>query len=117
MNLSKIPYGSLIFLITLLIVISAPWYSDIYYQIRKKLFNKMTRREQEDWAVQVHFDLYNKLLGMLYDPFMSDQKFREWLPICQYADEMLKSILPKTNLTSLESLIHKIIDAPNEITI
>lgn len=114
MQVDDIPYGPLVFLITMLIAGTFPWYGDIYYRIRKLLFKKMTKKEQKEWAVQVHFDLFDKLLLLRDDPFMSDHKWREWPPICRYSDQMLKIVLPETQLMSLESFVSRATDEPDE---
>lgn len=115
LKLGDIPHGPLIFLILFLIATTIPWYGDAYYQIRKKLFKKLTKKEQAEWAEQIHFDLLWKLREMRDDPFMSDQKWHEWLPICRYADEILRKVLPKTKLMNLEEFVYQIINEPDEI--
>ena len=120
MNLGEIlnlKLGDIPFLIVLFIAFTCPFYGDAYYQVRKKLFKKMTRSEQEGWVESIHFDLFNKLMSMRDDPFMSDQKWRKWLPVCRYADEMLAIILPRTRLMKLEDVVHKIIGETDEIKI
>lgn len=114
MKLGDIPHGPLIFLIAMLIACALPLSIDfsihIYYQIRKVLFKKMTKKEQEEWAEQMHFDLLDKILELKDDPFMSDYKWREWLPVCRYSDTIVRTALPNTRLIFLENLIFRMID-------
>lgn len=110
----RTPHGSLIFLIVMIVVVTCPWYSDAYYQIRKVITGKLTKKEQEDWAFQIHSDLFDKLTELIDDPFMSDYKLREWLPICRYSDDLILQVLPKTKLMQLEQFIIRIIDEPHE---
>lgn len=117
LKLGDIPQGPLVFLIIILIAFTFPWYSDIYYQARKLLFKKLTKKEQEEWAVQAHDDLLKKLLELIDDPCMSYYKWREWLPICKYSDTILRQALPKTQLTCLEEFVHQIMDEPDEIPV
>ena len=117
LKLSDIPYGPTIFLVIILIATTLPFYNDIYYQIRKKLFKKMTRSEYEDWVEQIYFDLLKEFVRMRDDPFMSDQKWREWLPIFRYADELIQKTFPKIKYRSLGNMVHMIIDNSDEIKI
>ncbi|MBI2669610.1 MAG: hypothetical protein HYX20_00465 [Candidatus Yanofskybacteria bacterium] len=119
MKLGDISREQLIFLIIFLAVIIAPRYSRIYYRIKKIFFlkNTFSQREREKWATQVHFDLFEKIIESADDPFMSDQKWKEWLPICRYSDDILREVLPKAQLASLENIVLNIINESDEISV
>ena len=54
---------------------------------------KQTNKDSE--AIALDFDMACKFRELLDDPFMDDQKWNEWLPVFEFADEVIKR---KTNL-------------------
>ena len=118
LRLGDIPCGVPIFLIVIILVPILPFYGDIYYRIKKLFFkNSLSKKEKIEWVEQIHFDLLYKLLKLRDDPFMSNYKLREWLPICEYADTLMITTLPQTQMMSLERFLLNIISDPEEMAV
>ena len=75
----------LLFFIVLVII---SFYVRIDHSVKKK-------GKAELDAVDLHCDMSSKLRELMDDPFMSSEKWKEWLPIFQAADERCKQLHPK----------------------
>lgn len=51
------------------------------------LFRAMKKGDEELQAICDQCDLAEMFYGMVDDPHMDDQKWREWLPVARFADE------------------------------
>lgn len=51
------------------------------------------RRRHKRWAQadQIRNDLFNKYLELCDDPFMNDAKWKEWIPVFEYADKLYEA--------------------------
>ena len=60
-------------------------------------------------AQQFHDDMFNKIRELRDDPSISDAKWREWLPLCRFSDDLLRqcSQLP---FCSLEQMVQEEIE-------
>ncbi len=71
------------------------------------VYSYRCRRDEKrlELAQMFHNDLFNKMRKLRDDPFMTDEKWREWLPICRFSDDLLGQCLP--SFYSLEGMVKR----------
>lgn len=91
------------------------WFFGIHHRIFR-IFKSgyLSPQGKAEFVNCFHVDLLQKILELKKNPFMSDQKWRELLPVCRYSDELSRRVYPKTRLISLEELVMNIIQDPEE---
>lgn len=95
----------------------AVWFFGIHHRIIR-IFrpSHLSYWGKVDLVERFHVDLFNKIVELKRDPFMSDHKWKEWLPICRYFDQLLWQVLPRTRLISLGKMVSDIIQNSEEVT-
>lgn len=92
------------------------WFFGVHHRIFR-IFRKgyLSPQEKTEFVERFHNDLFDKILGLKRDPFMSNQKWKEWLSVCRYSDQLLWQVLPRTRLTSLEKMVREIMNDSEEV--
>jgi hypothetical protein len=53
-------------------------------------YNLRRRFTKSHKAFTEHRDLYDKLMELRDDPAMTDGKWKTWIPVCEYVDEVVR---------------------------
>lgn len=53
------------------------------------LFVEHRKEKREKYAVMLNLDISRKFEELMNDPFMNASKWRDWLPVFEYADEVI----------------------------